>query len=111
VLGFVFGFGGACAAIAAEWLYKQPFVMDAPWWKHLYLWLPLQLWIGYCIFRLVNMPGTNLLDAVIFFAFGSAVLRIIVATAVLHQTITIQTWVAFGLVLAATCVKTFWSAA
>jgi hypothetical protein len=67
--------------------------------------------IGYCVYRMVNAPGANLIDAFIVFAFCTAVLRIIVATALLRQTIPVQSWIAFGLVLAATCVKTFWSQA
>jgi hypothetical protein len=109
VIGFAFGAVAAVAAVAAEWLYKQPFVTAVPWIHHLYLWLPLQLCIGYCIYRLVNLPGTNLLDAFIVFAFCTAFLRIFVAIGVLHQTIPLQSWIAFALVLAATCVKTFWS--
>jgi len=110
MIAFLFAFIGAIAAVTAEWLYKQPFVIENIW-GHLYLWLPIQFVIGYCVFRMVNLPGTNLLDAFVVFAFFTAFLRIIVSTSILHQTIPTQSWVAFGLLLAATCVKTFWSQA
>lgn len=108
VLSFLFALIGGSAAVAAEWLYKQPFVIDGPW-KYAFLWMPLQAVIGYCVFRMVNMPGATLIDAFIVFAFCTALLRILVVIFVLNQTITIQAWIAFGLVLAATCVKAFWS--
>jgi hypothetical protein len=108
VLPFLYAFIGGAAAVTAEWLYKQPYVIDAPL-KWALAWMPLQAVIGYCVFRMVNMPGATLLDAFIVFAFCTAFLRIFVAIGVLHQTIPLQSWIAFALVLAATCVKTFWS--
>ena len=104
---FLFAFVGAVAAVTAEWLYKQPFIIDNIW-GHIYLWLPIQLMIGYCVFRMANLSG-NLLDAFVVFAFCTALLRVIVSLGILHQTVPTQSWVAFGLLLAATCVKTFWS--
>jgi hypothetical protein len=106
--GLQFGLAAGVLAVSAEWCYKQPWAVDGPWIKYVWVWLPMQLGIGYCIYRLVNLPGTNLLDAFIVFAFCTALLRIIVASAILGQTIPIQSWIGFGLVLSATLVKTFW---
>lgn len=108
MIAFAFGSVAAIAAVTAEWAYKQEWVTSVPWWHHLHLWVPLQLLIGYCIYRLVNLPEINLLDAFIVFALCTALLRIIIATAVLHQHIPVQSWVGFALVLSATLVKTFW---
>lgn len=109
VIAFAFGAVAGVAAVVAEWAYKQEWATSVPWWHHLHLWLPLQLVIGYCIYRLVNLPGVNLLDAFVVFAFCTALLRIVTAIFLLHQHIPIQSWVAFALVLSAPLVKTFWN--
>lgn len=107
VIGFIYGMGAGIAAVTAEYLYKQwdPVV---PWFHGLHMWVPLQLGIGYCIYKLVNLPNTNLLDAFIVFAFCTALLRVVLATMILHQSIPVQSWIAFGLVFSATLIKTFW---
>ncbi len=105
----VFGLGAGLPAVLAEYLYVR-WPPGVPWWHGLWMWAPIQLCIGYSIYRLVTLPGTNLLDAFIVFAFCTALLRILLATVILQQDIPIQSWVGFALVFSATLVKYFWRA-
>lgn len=104
-VGFLFAGLAGTAAVTAEYLYKT---WEGPWWTGLYMWIPIQLTIGYCVYRMVNLPGTNLLDAFILFALATALLRVVLAICILGQTVPLPSWVGFGLVLLATLVKTFW---
>lgn len=101
----LFGLMAGVPAILAEWLYK---VWNGPWWTGLWLWVPIQLLIGYAIYRLVNIPGMTILEAFVVFAFCTSLLRIVVSYVILHQHITTGAWVAFGLIVLANLVRTFW---
>lgn len=101
---YLFGMLAGVAAVIAEILYVR---WTGPWWTGLHYWLPIQLVIGYSIFRLVTNPGTSLLDAFIVFALCTAILRV-GASLWLGQDIRTGTWVAFGLIILANLIKTFW---
>lgn len=100
----IWGLGAGVPAVLAEYLYRT---LPGPWVAYLWVYLPIQLLIGYSIYRLVTMPGTTLLDAMIVFAFATAGLRLAV-TLYLGDQVKAATWVAFGLVLLANFVKTYW---
>ena len=102
-----FGIMAAVPAVLAEYLYTRwpPWLA---WWQGLPIWLPLQLVIGYAIFRMVTTPGVSLLDAFVIWAACTAGLRILVSCAILGQEIKTGTWIAFGLILAAQVVRAFW---
>ena len=99
------GFLAAILAIGTEYLYRT---LPGAWLSHLYAWVPLQLGIGYCVYRLVTTPNTSLVDAFIVWAFSTASLRLFVSLVLLHDTIHAGTWVAFGLVLGARVVQLVW---
>ncbi len=100
----VFGLIAGTGAVLAEYLYKV-WPMGKPWTDGLLMWVPIQLVIGYCIFRMVTAPGATILDAVIVFALATAVLRVILTLFILHQPVPLATWVGFGLVVLANFIK------
>lgn len=100
-----FGMIAGVTAITAEYLYAR---WTLPWVAGIWLWTPLQLLIGYCVYRMVTIPGLSLLDAFIVFAFCTATLRIFVSIVLLDQTVRTGTWVAYGLIIAAQFARTYW---
>lgn len=101
-------FWGLCAAlpaVTAEYLYRT---IQGPWWHHLWLWVPMQLGIGYAVYRLVSMPNTALLDAFIVFAFSTAALRVFVTIVLLGDPVKGGTWIAFCLLILARVAQTWW---
>lgn len=101
---FIWGFGAGVPAVVLEYLYRT---LPGPWWTYLWLYAPMQLLIGYSIYRMVTTPGVTLLDSLVVFAACTAGLRII-ATFALGDTVRAATWTAFGLVMLANVVRTYW---
>lgn len=101
----LFGFGAGGLAVLTEYLYRTT---PGPWWQHLWLWIPLQTGIGYCIYRLVTMPNTSLVDAFIIFSFSTISLRVLVSILALNDDIRPGTWAALGLVMLARAAQTWW---
>ncbi len=100
----LWGLGAGVPAVVLEYLYRT---LPGPWVAYLWLYAPIQLLIGYSIYRLVTAPGVSLLDALVVFAGATAGLRI-VATYMLGDQIKASTWAAFGLVMLANIVRTYW---
>lgn len=100
----LWGLGAGIPAVLAEYLYRT---LQNPWHYYIWLWVPLQLGIGYCIYRMVTMPGATLLDAFIVWALATTVLRVLVTTVLLHDAVKWTTWAALALVLMANVVRTF----
>lgn len=100
----IWGLGAGVPAVVLEYLYRT---LPGSWTSNLWIYAPAQLLIGYSIYRLVNTPGTTLLDALVVFAGCTAGLRIL-ASYMLHDTIRPSTWAAFGLVMLANVVRTYW---
>src|SRR5690349_21376208 len=90
----IWGIGAALPAVIAEYLYRS---ITQPWWKYIWLWTPLQLSIGYCVYRLVTIPNTSLVDAFIIFAFSTTALRVFVTIVVLGDPVKGGTWFALAL--------------
>ena len=101
----LWGLAAAVPAVTAEYLYR---VLPGPWWTHLYLWVPMQMSIGYSVYRLVTIPQTSLLDAFIVFAFSTTFLRVLVTVALLGDTVLTGTWIALALVILARLAQAFW---
>lgn len=92
-------------AVTAEYLYRT---LEGPWWKHLYLWAPLQLSIGYCVFRMVTVPNTTLIDAFVVWAFSTTFLRVAISLLILGETVKGGTWFALALLIMARVAQVFW---
>jgi hypothetical protein len=92
------GLSAALPAVLAEYLYRT---IHGPWWHYLWAWLPMQLFIGYSVYRLVTVPHTSLLDAFVVFAFSTTALRVFITVVILGDPVRIGTWVALGLLIAA----------
>lgn len=101
----LWGLGAGAPAVLAEYLYRT---LPGPWHHYLWIWVPLQMAIGYCIYRLVTMPGSSLLDAFVVWALCTTALRVAVSQFALNEPIKTGTWVALVLVLLANVAKTFW---
>lgn len=99
------GILAAVPAVLAEYLYRT---LTGAWWAYLYLWVPLQLTIGYSIYRLVTIPQTTLLDAFVVWAFSTTFMRVFVSVVVLHDTVKGGTWFALGLLVMARIAQTYW---
>lgn len=101
----LWGLAAAVPAVLAEYLYRT---LPGPWWHYLWIWIPFQLSIGYCIYRLVTIPGTPLLDAFVVWAFSTTAIRVGISVLVLHDHIKGGTWFALGLLIMARIAQTFW---
>lgn len=103
----LWGVGAAIPAVFAEYLYKV-WSPGTPWHYGLPIWIPLQLSIGYCIYRLVSTPGTTLLDAFVLWALCTTGMRVVISVTILDETIKGGTWFALGLLVMARVAQTFW---
>ena len=101
----LWGLTAAIPAVLAEYLYRT---LPGPWWTHLWLWLPMQLTIGYAVYRLVTIPQTSLLDAFVVFAFSTTFMRVVVTVVFLGDIVRPGTWVALGLLIVARAVQAYW---
>ena len=101
----LWGLGAAIPAVLAEYLYRT---LPGPWHHYLYLWVPLQMGIGYSVYRLVTIPHTSLLDAFIVFAFSTTAMRVFLTVVVLGDVVRMGTWFALGLVILARMMQAFW---
>lgn len=103
----IWGLSAAVPAVLAEYLYKT-WPVGTPWWQGLWMWVPLQMSIGYAIYRLVTTPDTTLLDAFVIWAFSTTAMRVVVSVGILGETVKGGTWFALGLLIMANVAKTFW---
>ena len=101
----LWGLAAAVPAVLAEYLYRT---LPGPWLGYIWLWVPLQMSIGYCIYRLVTIPQTALLDAFVVWAFSTTFMRIVVSTLLLQDIVKPGTWFALGLLSMARIAQTFW---
>lgn len=102
--GTWWGLAAAFPAVLAEYLYR---VLPGAWVEYLYLWIPIQLSIGYCIYRLVTTPNTTLLDAFVVWAFSTTAMRVLV-TMGLGDHVKGGTWFALSLLVMARVAQVFW---
>lgn len=95
----------AALAVGAEYLYRT---LKEPWLHYLWAWIPIQLAIGYCIYRLVTQPGVPLIGALIIWSFSIIGLRVLVTVFLLHDRVAMGTWVALGLMIGARVAQSVW---
>jgi hypothetical protein len=101
----LWGLAAAVPAVLAEYLYRT---LPGSWLSHLYLWVPIQLTIGYCIFRLVTVPNTPLMDAFVVWAFSTTFMRVAISILILRDQVKGGTWFALGLLVMARIAQSFW---
>lgn len=101
----LWGLMGGGMAVLNEYLYR---VLPGEWWHYIYMWVPIQLAISYCIYRIVTTPNTNLIDAIIVFTVSTLACRIFVTVYVLHDKVGPGTWVALALLVTARLVQVAW---
>lgn len=94
----------ALCAVGAEYLYRT---LKGPWISHIYLWIPIQLTIGFAIYKLVTSPGVPLISALIMWSVCVIGLRILVSM-LLGDAVSIGTWVAVCLMFAARIAQQVW---
>lgn len=104
----VWGLAAAVPAVTAEYLYRVFARQGWPWWHGLPLWIPMQLTIGYCIYRLVSVPQLTLIDAFVVWALSTTLLRVVVSVLVLGDSVRAGTWFALSLLILARVAQTFW---
>jgi hypothetical protein len=92
-------------AVGAEYLYRT---LPPPWWHYLWLWVPMQVAIGYCIYRIVTQPGVPLIGALVLWSFAVIGTRVFVSLFLLHDRIPNGTWAALALMVAARLAQSFW---
>lgn len=95
----------AIDAVLLEYLYRS---LPGGWVRWSWVYVPLQIFMSYAIYRFLTVPGTSLVDAFIIWSFSTVILRTGVSLFLLGDVIKPSTWAAFGLVLAARCVQAFW---
>lgn len=101
----LWGLAAAVPAVLCEYLYR---VLPGPWWTYLYLWVPMQLGIGYSIYRLVTIPQTPLVDAFVVWAFSTMVMRVFLSTVILGDIVKLGTWIALVLIIFARISQVLW---
>jgi len=101
----IWGLTAALPAVLAEYLYRT---LPGPWHHYLYIWVPMQLAIGYSIYRLVTIPQTTLMDAFIVWAFSTTFLRVVVTVVLLGDKVKEGTWFALSLLFLARVAQARW---
>lgn len=95
----------AMCAVGAEYLYRT---LPGPWIAYLYIWVPIQLLIGFAIYKLITAPGVPMVGALVIWTFAVMGLRIFVSAVVLRDSIPVGTWVALVLMIAARVSQQVW---
>lgn len=93
----MWGVAAAGVAVGAEYLYRT---IENPWHHYLHWWVPIQLFIGFCVYKMVNYPNTSLIGAFIIFSSCTLMMRVGVSMA-LGDHIRTGTWIALALVVLA----------
>lgn len=106
-----YAIGAAIPAVLAEYLYRKLPGLNGTagaWVQYIYIWVPLQLSIGFFIYKLVQVPNTSLLDAFVVWAFSTTFMRVIITVFLLGDTVKGGTWYALGLLTMARIAQSFW---
>jgi len=82
--------------------------MPGGWFNNLHYYLPLQLMVSYCIYKLVTEPETSLVEAFVVWAVSTTVARTFLSVVILHDEIRAGTWFALVLILLAKVSQTYW---
>jgi hypothetical protein len=95
----------AIPVLITEYLFRT---QTGGWLANLHYYLPLQMAVSYCVYRLVTEPDTSLVEAFVAWAVCTTIGRVILSTLVLHDDIKAGTWFALGLILMAKVAQSFW---
>jgi hypothetical protein len=101
----IWGLAAAVPAVWLEYMYRQ---RPDSWIDNLWLYIPAQLAISFCIYKLVTQPSTTLMDAFVIWALSTTAFRVFVSVVLLHDTVKGGTWFALGLLTMARIAQTFW---
>ncbi len=102
--GTLWSLVAAAVAVACEYGYR---VMPNPW-SHWYIFAPAQIFIGYAVYKIVTVPNTPLIGALIVWSFATIAMRVVVSAVVLRDHIAPGVWAALALLLMARVTQTFW---
>jgi sulfite exporter TauE/SafE len=95
----------AFCAVGMEYLYRT---LPGSWVSHLWIWLPCALVVNYSIYRLVTMPGTPLIGALVMWSFATIISRTLISFFLLRDTIAPGVWCALVLMIAARITQSYW---
>lgn len=101
----ILSFVAAIFAVGLEYLYRT---VPGGWFPNLWIWAVPSLCISYCIYRLVTQPGVPLIGALVMWSFAVIGTRVAVSLFVLRDTISVGTWAALGLMVAARIAQSVW---
>ena len=96
---------GGLTAILGEYLYR---ITPGPWYRNLWMWLPLTLLVSFCVHELVKAPGMTLVGAFVVWTFATLFARVAVCVFVLHDHVTPGTWCALALIVFARIIQQVW---
>lgn len=95
----------AAVAVACEYFYRT---VPNPWGTYWYIFVPLQSFIGYSIYKLVTVPGAPLIGALIVWSFATIFMRVVVSAVILRDDIAPGVWMALVLMTIARVTQSYW---
>lgn len=96
---------GGFTAILGEYLYR---ITPGPWYRNLWMWLPLTLIVSFCVHEIVKAPGMTLIGAFVVWTFATLGARVLVSVFVLHDRVPPGTWAALVLIVFARIIQQVW---
>lgn len=100
----LFTITGALGAIFCEYTYRR--YPDMNWFQNMYWIAPIQLYVGYAVYRAV-IASHSLLDAFILWASSTMLARFFVSAVILGESISTTSYAAFLLIIIARVIQTF----
>lgn len=94
---------GGCAVLLESVFRSYP---ELGYWKLLPLVVPVEIVLGWGVWKIFTMAPYLLAGAVVF-SFGTATMRVLSSYVFLNETPDLKTWLAFSLILGAQSVKFF----
>lgn len=95
----------ALAAVLLEYLYRT---LPGGWLQWTWIYIPLAVFINYSVYRMVTVPGVPLMGAMITWSLCSLLARVAITTMVLHDRVSLGTWIAVGLVFVGKLTQDLW---
>lgn len=95
----------AFVAVGLEYLYKT---LPGTWSDYLWIWVPSSVFISYSIHKLVTLPSTPLIGALVMWSFATIVTRTLVSAVILREHIAPGVWCAVGLIFLARILQNTW---
>lgn len=95
----------AVPVMITEYMFRT---QQTDWLHNLHYYLPMQLMVSYCVYRLITEPGVSLIEAFVVWAITTTVTRVILSYFILGDVITPGTWFAVALIIMAKVAQNFW---